>query len=122
MISTNHIDTWTQSEDIHIIQGENVEIPVNFDDSKELQRYQASLKMAKEGNILKNFFDRIKLVKAACGMYHVLNLVGLEVGEYRLCLKMSAGQRQTINITVHKGTYWEGNFILKKSCLLESSA
>jgi hypothetical protein len=26
----------------------------------------------------------------------------------------------TINITVHKGTYWEENFILKKNCLIES--
>jgi hypothetical protein len=73
-------------------------------------------------NVLKNLFDRITLTKAACGMYHILNLAGLEVGEYTLNLKITAGQKQKIQITVHKGTYWEGNFILKKSCLFESSA
>lgn len=30
MISSNHIDNWTQSEEIHIVEGEKVEIPVNL--------------------------------------------------------------------------------------------
>ena len=44
----------------------------------------------------------------------------MESGEYTLKLKMSATQLITVNITVHKGTYWEDNFILKKNCLIES--
>ena len=121
-ISGSHVDTWTQADDIHIIEGENIEIPVNYDDSKPLQRHQASLRMTREGTILKNMFDRIKLTKAQCGLYHLLHLEGLEVGEYCLNLRICAGQMQTFEITVHRGTYWEEKFILKKNCLFESSA
>lgn len=39
-------------------------------------------------------------------MYHLLNLEGLEAGDYELCLNICAGQTQTILITVHKGRYW----------------
>jgi len=67
-------------------------------------------------------FDRIKLTKAQCGLYHLLHLEGLEVGEYCLNLRICAGQMQTFEITVHRGTYWEEKFILKKNCLFESSA
>jgi len=35
---------------------------------------------------------------------------------------LTAGQREKIDITVHQGEYWEGNFILKKNNLLESSS
>jgi len=52
--------------------------------------------MTREGNVLKNLFERIKLTKATCGMYHILNLVGLEVGEYTLNLQIAAGQKQKI--------------------------
>ena len=78
--------------------------------------------MTRNNNILKNLFDKIQLVEAPCGLYHILNLDALEAGEYHLRLQIVAGQRQSINITVHKGTQWEGNFILKQNCLIESSA
>ena len=78
--------------------------------------------MKRDDKILENLFNRIKLVKAECGLYHLLKLDGLEVGEYTLNLFMCANQDQEIKITVHKGEYWEGNFILKKNCIFQSSA
>ena len=33
MIINSEKDSWTQATDVHIIEGENVELPVNFDDS-----------------------------------------------------------------------------------------
>jgi len=48
--------------------------------------------MTREGNILKNMFERIKITKAECGLYHLLHLDGLEVGDYCLNLRINAGQ------------------------------
>jgi hypothetical protein len=115
-------DSWTQSKDIHIVEGENIEIPVNFDDSKPLLPTEASLAMFQGDNVLTNLFKRIKLAKVPCGKYHMLSLEGLEAGSYKLCTKMCANEFQEIEITVHKGEYWEGTFILKKNCMFQSSA
>lgn len=55
-------------------------------------------------------------------MYHLLKLEGLEVGEYTLKLNTCVGQENCIYITVHKGEYWEGNFIAKNNCIMQSTA
>jgi len=44
------------------------------------------------------------------------------MGNYTLTTRMCANEFQTIKITVHRGQYWEGNFILKKSEMFQSSA
>jgi len=48
--------------------------------------------MSREGKILKNLFSRIKVVKAPSEMYHLLQLEGLEAGDYELYLNICAGQ------------------------------
>ena len=48
---------WTQMDNIQMIEGENFELPISYDDSQPLERYQVSLKMSRDGNILKNLFD-----------------------------------------------------------------
>ena len=68
----------------------NIELPINFNDSKALLVHEASLVMKRDDKILENLFSRIKLVKAECGLYHLLKLDGLEVGEYTLKLFMCA--------------------------------
>jgi len=45
MIINQEKDSWTQSNEIHIIEGEKVEFPVNFDNSKPLLTSEASLAM-----------------------------------------------------------------------------
>jgi hypothetical protein len=61
MINVNNQDTWTSSNDIHIVDnGEMIQFPVNFNGS-ELKTYQASLLMKRNGKIIENMFSRIKL-------------------------------------------------------------
>ena len=120
MIVNQEKDSWTQHTDIHIVEGETIEFPVNFDDSKPLLESEVSLAMYRDGNVLQNLFKRIQLTKHS--HYHMLSLVGLEVGDYTLITKFCANEFQSISITVHKGQYWEGNFILKKNCIFQSYA
>ena len=47
--------------------------------------------MTRNGNILKNLFAKIQLIKAHCGLYHIIKLEGLEAGEYQLELNIVAG-------------------------------
>ena len=101
MIVNQEKDSWTQHTDIHIVEGETVEFPVNFDDSKPLLEREVSLAMYRDGNVLQNLFKRIQLTKHS--HYHMLSLVGLEVGEYTLITKFCANEFQNISITVHKG-------------------
>jgi len=76
-------------DNIQMIEGENLELPVSYDDSQALERYQASLKMSRDGNVLKNLFDKIQLEKSdKGGPYHLLKLDGLEAGEYQLKLRL----------------------------------
>ena len=35
-LASSHIDSWNQSDKINIVQGEDVQILVNFDDSQPL--------------------------------------------------------------------------------------
>ena len=102
-----------QPEEYHIVEGETIQLPTNL--KGEFEKHQASLLMSKNGIILKNMFSRIKVIDGQ------INLESLEAAEYQLRIK-DAKKPQVIKITVHKGTYWQGQFILKKNCLLESSA
>jgi len=52
---------WNQNDDIHIIHGESVEIPINFDPSGDLKPYHVSLKMHDQDSVLRNMFSSIKL-------------------------------------------------------------
>ena len=52
----------------------------------------------------------------------MIKLSGLEHGNYELELNTSPQQRESISITVHRGEYWENNFILKKNEIFLSSA
>lgn len=92
-IARQEADQWTQSDDIHIIEGENIELPINFDDSKPLAVYEASLLMSRDQQILENLFTRIQIVKAASGMYHLLKIQDLEVGDYVLKLNTWVNQK-----------------------------
>lgn len=65
-------------------------MPVNFDSSKELLDHEASLVMKRDNKILENLFSRIKIVEDKCGLYSLLKLDGLEVGEYILNLNTCA--------------------------------
>ena len=78
MIVNQEKDSWTQATDIHIIEGENLEFPVNFDDSKEILPSEISLVMSRDNNVLQNLFSRIKIDKATCGKYSLLSITGLE--------------------------------------------
>ena len=52
-------------------------------------------------------------------MYNVVNLKNLGVGDYIFKIK---NLNKTINITIHKGQFWEnGSFILKRNCLFENT-
>ena len=92
-IARQEADQWTQSDDIHIIEGENIELPINFDDSKPLAAHEASLLMRRDGHILENLFTRIQIVKAESGMYHLLKIQDLEVGDYVLKLNTWVNQK-----------------------------
>jgi hypothetical protein len=51
-----------------------------------------------------------------------LQLEGLEAGNYELKYNFDlANHRETIEITVHKGQYWQGGFILKNNQLISKS-
>ena len=76
--------------------------------------------MFRDGNIINNMFSRIQMENI--GAYHLLKLDGLEVGEYILTTKFCANEIETIKITVHKGTYWQEIFLLKKNQMFQSSA
>ena len=77
---------------MHIIEGETIQIPVNITKGHKIERHEASLKMSREGMVLKNLFERIKIDTVLSGMYHLLNLEGLEAGDYELNLNLSASQ------------------------------
>lgn len=104
MINCQEQDSWTLAKHANLVEGEVFEMPVNFDDSKPLQHYEASLGLYRYGNIISDMFKRIELEKRS--HYHMLKLQGLEVGEYRLTLKMCANEFENIKITVHKGKRW----------------
>jgi hypothetical protein len=61
-------------------------------------------------------FNRIKIIKSGCQQYHYLKLEGLEVGEYQLKYNFDLTNHYgNVKITVHKGEYWQGSFILKNN-------
>ena len=84
--------------------------------------HEAKLIMSRHGKIIENCFKRIQVEKADCQHYHLIKLSGLEHGNYKLELNTSPQQREHISITVHRGEYWENNFILKKNEIFLSSA
>ena len=71
---------------MHFVEGERIEIPINFDDSKQsLPKYhEASLLMKRNGAILHNCFDKIRIEKSESGQYFFLVLENLENGVYNL--------------------------------------
>jgi prolyl oligopeptidase PreP (S9A serine peptidase family) len=96
-------DSWTQSTDIHIIKGEDIEIPVNYDQSKPKLRSEVTLAHYLDGKLISNLFERVELESAGGGHYSLLKLAKLDVGEYRLQTKFCANEFQKITITVHQG-------------------
>ena len=79
--------------------------------------------MSRNGKLLKNLFSRIQIHAAPSGApYHLLRIEELERGEYELRLGLNSGEKTVITITVHKGHYWQDNFILKKGCIIENTA
>lgn len=119
-IKTLNIDQWTPADDYHITQGEgNVSIPIN---QGSLAKHEVSLKKMIDGKVLGNLYDQIKIVPQPSGKYFELQLENLDVGEYVLKLRLTYQDPVTINIQVHKGTYWQDKkFILKDTSLFESS-
>lgn len=68
--------------------------------------------------------DKFKIVESPGKLYHLLQLHHLDVGSYELSLRDVVNQSQTVHIEVHKGKYWSesSEYIIKKNCLLTSSA
>lgn len=75
-----------------------------------------------DNKIIDNLFSKIKIEKAPSGQYSILKVPGLEFGDYELRYNLSPTDKKTINITVHKGNVWLDGFILKKNCMIQSSA
>lgn len=59
-----------------------------------------------DGKVLANLYDKISIQPQPSGKYWELQLTNLEVGEYVLKLRLTYQDPVTINIQVHKGTYW----------------
>ena len=67
-----------------------------------------------------DLFDKLEVVKVEDKDYSIVRLANLQEGSYKLKLKKL---QKTINITVHRGQYWESDsFILKRNCLFENRA
>ena len=94
MINHEKEDKWTLPEEIHIIQGESIEVPINWNHESDIKPHQASLLMSRDGNILNNMFKRIRVIESAGKIYKLIRLDGLEVGEYELHLRLNANQHQ----------------------------
>jgi hypothetical protein len=62
--------------------------------------------MKRNGEILHNCFDKIKIEKSESGKYFFLVLENLENGVYNLKYNFWANQKHDIKITVNKGQYW----------------
>lgn len=52
-------DSWTQQTEIHLVEGECFEIPVNYDDSEPLNETHASLVLYRNTTVIQNMFKRI---------------------------------------------------------------
>jgi hypothetical protein len=118
MVGEHHIDKWSSPLEIDIIEGEIVQLPVNYLDDAPLKKHQASLLQYHENNYLHDLFNRIEISKSQSGTYKIITLKGLEPGDYQLKLNLHCADQKTYQITVHRGTYWQGNFILKKNNIL----
>lgn len=86
-----------------------------------LDRQQVTLVRSKQGIIIEDWFNKIKVVRKqnANSHYFMLLVEDLEVGEYDMFLR--GDQTHQMKLTVHKGNYWNNleNFILKKTCIQE---
>ncbi len=71
--------------------------------------------------VLEDLFEQIEVVPAdETREYSVIKLNKLQEGTYRLYIKKV---QKFINITVHRGQYWDSDsFILKRNCLFENRA
>lgn len=119
----NHV--WTQNEELHIVEGDTIGLPVSLSDNKlPLRRSMLSFVRCVDGKIIENLHDRVKFEESAGKLYHNMRLEALEQGEYNL--RLSVGKERRVKITVHKGEYWRQSgtskeFILKNNCLLSSA-
>jgi len=86
MLDQDRHDKWTQPSDIHIIEGEDIELPINFPKGETLKCHQAGLKMMRDNKLIKNLFSRIQITEKP--NYQVLSLKGLESGNYDLKLNL----------------------------------
>ena len=79
---------------MHFVEGERIEIPINFDDSRPLQpQYrEVSLVMKRNGSLLHNCFDKIKIEKSKSEKYYFLVLENLDNGVYYLDYNFWANQ------------------------------
>lgn len=90
MIGGYKEDRWTIAQDIHMVEGECLELPVNYVSNEPLKKHMASLLQYRESSYLYDLFDKIRIVPSPSGTYGVLRLEGLEVGEYKLKLNLSS--------------------------------
>ena len=121
--------SWSKTEDLNLVENESIELPIylpkGLTPEKAILQGQISCIRHRNNQITESMVnsERMQIVEAPGKMYHVLKLNQLEVGTYKLRLYEGLN-KETITIEVHKGTYWSANdqFIIKKNCLLTSSA
>jgi hypothetical protein len=110
-------------DEFNIIQGESVEIPINYEGPTDsIPYFNLSLKKHSASQVLADLTKQIKIEPSRMGAYKQINLKDLEVGSYVLKLNMTVSQKQFIKINVLQGQYWEGSFILQNNKLREFTA
>jgi hypothetical protein len=125
LIDADGQHVWTDVEELHIIEGDTIDLPVSLQSDK-LERNLASFIRRVDDKIVESLFERVKLLPAPGKLYHLVRLEALEQGEYDLNLRLAPGSKKKLKITVHKGQYWKQSgtsreFILKNNCLLSSA-
>ena len=116
LLPQNNLDL-TYPSAVDAIENETLEFPVVLNSKK---RTNISLIKKTDSYVLEDLYDKIEFIKQEDKYYNLVKITGLQDGKYILSLKK---QGKHIPITVHKGSYWEGDsFILKKNCIFENNA
>lgn len=109
------VETWTYPKSINVLEDEPIEIPFPAtsltEDNFSLIRYNS------DGKVIENLFSKASFEedKEFNTSQAVIN--DLQFGHYKLELKEIG---VIIDLTVHKGVYWEtDNFILKEHMIVE---
>ena len=125
--STNML---TYPSQVDCVEGETLEFPL----SGLKKKSRKALSLIKQWNpqgtqaqsvatsiVLDDLFDSLDVVPGGEDRdYSTVKLPNLQEGVYQLRLKKLS---KTINITVHRGQYWDSDsFILKRNCLFENRA